>query len=165
MSNYKQLEQALRSNLSELECQLKQIKQQLNDLRSMGDVSSLDENVLSRPTQRVEVIRHVVNDAHKAVTFVFVLKHDEGEICIGFADSGSAPTWNRKEGVRLARSRLNTKYQIVIRTSLSMRVLTAQNSLVSIVASVLNTTPDYEGLSKALRKMKARVDRLDQQDQ
>ena len=158
MSNYKQLEQSLNASVTELERQLKMVKQQLNDLRSMADVSSLDENVLSRPDQRVEVIRHVVSDAQKAVTLVFMLNHADREICFAFADSGSAPTWNRKEGVRLARSRLNSKYQIIIRTA-SMRELTAQNSLVSIVASVFNTTPDYEGLSKALRKMKAHVDR------
>ena len=160
MSNYKQLEQSLNASVTELERQLKMVKQQLNDLRSMGDVSSLDENVLSRPDHLVEVIRHVVNDAQKAVTLLFILNHAEGEICFTFADSGSAPTWNRKEGVRLARSRLNSKYQIIIRTA-SMRELTAQNSLVSIAALVLNTTPDYEGLSKALRKMKAHVDRHD----
>ena len=159
MSNYKQLEQSLNASVTELERQLKMVKQQLNDLRSMSDVSSLDENILSRPAQLVEVIRHVVNDDRKAVTLVFTLNHADGVICVGFADSGSAPTWNRKEGVRLARSRLNTKYQIGIHASGSMRELTAQNSLVSIVAIVLNTTPDYEGLSKALRKMKAHVDR------
>lgn len=158
MSNYKQVERALSNSVTELERQLKMVKQQLNDLRSMGDVSSLDENVLSRPAKAVEVIRHVVND-HKAVTLVFMLNYDEEEIYVGFADSGSAPTWNRKEGVYLARSRLNTKYQIIIRLTSPMRELTAQNSLVSIVATVLNTTPDYEGLSKALRKMKASVDR------
>ena len=161
MSNYKQLEHALNASVTELERQLKMVKQQLNDLRSMGDVSSLDENVLSRPSQIVEVIRHVVNDDRKAVTLVFMLNYDEEEIYVGFADSGSAPTWNRKEGVYLARSRLNTKYQIIIRLTSPMRELTAQNSLVSIVATVLNTTPDYEGLSKALRKMKASVDRSD----
>ena len=161
MSNYKQLEQALSANLSELERQLKMVKQQLNDLRSMSDVSSLDENILSRPAQLVEVIRHVVNDDRKAVTLVFMLNHADEEIYVGFADSGSAPTWNRKEGVYLARSRLNTKYQIIIRLTYPMRELTAQNSLVSILANVLNTTPDYEGLSKALRKMKACVDRED----
>lgn len=161
MSNYKQLEQSLNASVTELERQLKMVKQQLNDLRAMGDVSSLDENVLSRPSQIVEVIRHVVNDDRKAVTLVFVLNHADEEIYVGFADSGSAPTWNRKEGVHLARSRLNTKYQIIIRLTSTMRELTAQNSLVSIVATVLNTTPDYEGLSKALRKMKAHVDRQD----
>ena len=162
MSNYKQLEQSLNASVTELERQLKMVKQQLNDLRSMGDVSSLDENVLSRPDRLVEVIRHVVNDAQKAVTLLFMLNHAEGEICFTFADSGSAPTWNRKEGVRLARSRLNTKYQIIVRTSLIYRrELTAQNSLVSIAARVLNTTPDYEGLSKALRKLKTHVDRKD----
>lgn len=160
MSNYKQLEQSLNASVTELERQLKVVKQQLNDLRSMGDVSSLDESVLSRPDKAVEVIRHVVND-HKAVTLVFMLNYAEEEIYVGFADSGSAPTWNRKEGVYLARSRLNTKYQIIIRLTSPMRELTAQNSLVSIVATVLNTTPDYEGLSKALRKMKASVDRSD----
>ena len=160
MSNYKQLEQSLNASVTELERQLKMVKQQLNDLRSMADVTSLDENVLSRPDQRVEVIRHVVNDAHKAITLIFMLNHAEDEICFAFADSGSAPTWNRKEGVRMARSRLNSKYQIIIRTA-SMRELTAQNSLVSIAARVLNATPDYEGLSKALRKLKAHVDRQD----
>ena len=161
MSNYKQLEAALNNNVTELERQLKLVKQQLNDLRSMGDVSSLDENVISRPSELVEVIRHVVNDNRKAVTLVFILNHAEEEIYVGFADSGSAPTWDRKEGVYLARSRLNTKYQIIIRLTSPMRELTAQNSLVSILATVLNATPDYEGLSKALRKMKARIDRED----
>lgn len=159
MSNYKQLEQSLNASVTELERQLKMVKQQLNDLRSMSDVSSLDENILSRPAQLVEVIRHVVNDDRKAVTLVFMLNYADEEIYVGFADSGSAPTWNRKEGVYLARSRLNTKYQISIRLTYPMRELTAQNSLVSILATVLNTTPDYEGLSKALRKMKAHVDR------
>ena len=158
MCNYKQLEDSLSASVTELERQLKLVKQQLNDLRSMGDVTSLDEKVLSSSPTSVEVIRHVVNDNRKAVTLVFILNHTEEEIYVGFADSGSAPTWDRKEGVYLARSRLNTKYQIIICTG-SMRELTAQNSLVSILATVLNTTPDYEGLSKALRKMKARIDR------
>ena len=161
MSNYKQLEDSLSASVTELERQLKLVKQQLNDLRSMGDVTSLDEKVLSSYPTSVEVIRHVVNDNRKAVTLVFILNHAEEEIYVGFADSGSAPTWDRKEGVYLARSRLNTKYQIIIRLTSPMRELTAQNSLVSILATVLNTTPDYEGLSKALRKMKARVDRED----
>lgn len=161
MSNYKQVERALSNSVTELERQLKMVKQQLNDLRSMGDVSSLDENVLSRPTKAVEVIRHVVNDNRQAVTLVFLLNYADEEIYVGFADSGSAPTWNRKEGVWLARGRLNTKYQIILRLTTPMRELTAQNSLVSILATVLNTSQDYEGLSKALRKMKARVDRED----
>jgi hypothetical protein len=161
MSNYKQLEDSLSASVTELERQLKLVKQRLNDLRSMGDVTSLDENVLSSSPTSVEVIRHVVNDNRKAVTLVFILNHAEEEIYVGFADSGSAATWDRKEGVYLARSRLNTKYQIIIRLTSPMRELTAQNSLVSILATVLNTTPDYEGLSKALRKMKARVDRQD----
>ena len=161
MSNYKQLEDSLSASVTELERQLKLVKQQLNDLRSMGDVTSLDEKVLSSYPTSVEVIRHVVNDNRKAVTLAFILNHAKEEIYVGFADSGSAPTWDRTEGVYLARSRLNTKYQIIIRLTSPMRELTAQNSLVSILATVLNTTPDYEGLSKALRKMKARVDRED----
>lgn len=94
------------------------------------------------------VIRRIIGGyGHKAITLAFEPREDENRILIGVSDSGTAAQYSKKEGVRIAKSRLG---MIVINAS--VRPLSA-NRFVRLLCNGLECESTYESLSAALRPL------------